>query len=403
MAATSSTLGSVIVSSSNLSIDSSGNLDLADNISISGKITYSNVYSQLSDLPNASTHHGMFAHVHGTGKAYYAHGGNWIELVHATNSDASGFSFVVDEDSFSSDSASRVPTQQSVKAYVSTNYAPLSGPSLVGVPTAPTADTSTDTTQIATTEFVQNRVDALTSDDVGQGSSNLYTTAATTRTHFTYGNGISLSSSGELSITQSEIDTDSISEGSNNLFFTDARALAAIGDGDITNANLENSTMTVGGVTLTLGSTDATPAFNLADATNLPTTALTGNVAHSQIAANIPNTSLDNSSVSLGGVSIALGETDATPAFNLVDATNYPASSLTGTVTNAQLAGSIANDKLANSSVSLGGVSADLGGSDATPAFDLSDATNYPTSSLTEQSRTQLAGSIANDKLANSF
>ena len=42
----------------------------------------------------------------------------------------------------------------------------------------------------------------------------------------------------------------------------------------------------------------------------------------------------------------------------------------------------IPNNKLANSTVSYGGVSLALGGSDATPAFDLSDATNYPTSSL---------------------
>ena len=58
-------------------------------------------------------------------------------------------------------------------------------------------------------------------------------------------------------------------------------------------------------------------------------------------------------------------------------------SDLTGTITNAQLAGSIANNKLANDSVSFGGVSVDLGASDATPAFDLSDATNYPFASLT--------------------
>ena len=51
-------------------------------------------------------------------------------------------------------------------------------------------------------------------------------------------------------------------------------------------------------------------------------------------------------------------------------------------ITNAMLAGSIANAKLSNSSVSFGGISVALGASDATPAFDLSDATNYPTSSL---------------------
>ena len=61
---------------------------------------------------------------------------------------------------------------------------------------------------------------------------------------------------------------------------------------------------------------------------------------------------------------------------------NLPTSDLTGTITNAQLAGNIANSKLVNDSVSFGGVSVDLGASDATPAFNLSDATDYPTSSL---------------------
>ena len=92
---------------------------------------------------------------------------------------------------------------------------------------------------------------------------------------------------------------------------------------------------------------------------------------------NVPNSSLANSTVAYGGVSLALGNADTTPAFDLTDATNYPTSSLTGTITNAQLAGSIANAKLVNDSVSYGGVSVDLGASDATPAFDLSDATAY--------------------------
>tara|TARA_R100000654_G_scaffold36004_1_gene61540 strand:- start:2747 stop:4516 length:1770 start_codon:yes stop_codon:yes gene_type:complete len=71
-----------------------------------------------------------------------------------------------------------------------------------------------------------------------------------------------------------------------------------------------------------------------------------------------------------------------------------------GAVDNAMLAGSIANSKLVNDSVSFGGVSLDLGQSDATPAFDLSDATNYPTTSLTGTiTNAQLAGSIADSKL----
>jgi len=71
-----------------------------------------------------------------------------------------------------------------------------------------------------------------------------------------------------------------------------------------------------------------------------------------------------------------------------------------GAVDNAMLAGSIENNKLVNDSVSLGGVSIDLGASDATPAFDLSDATNYPTSSLTGTiTNAQLTGSIDDSKL----
>ena len=75
-----------------------------------------------------------------------------------------------------------------------------------------------------------------------------------------------------------------------------------------------------------------------------------------------------------------------------------------GAVDNAMLSGSIANNKLANDSVSFGGISLDLGQSDATPAFDLTDATNYPTSSLVGTiTNAQLAGSIAAGKLAGSI
>jgi len=95
----------------------------------------------------------------------------------------------------------------------------------------------------------------------------------------------------------------------------------------------------------------------------------------------LANSNLENSTVSYGGIQLSLGGTDATPAFNLSDATNYPTSSLSGTITNAQLAGSIENGKLSNNSVSYGGVELALGASDGTPAFDLSDATSLPISS----------------------
>ena len=52
------------------------------------KVLFGNVYSTLGDLPSASTYHGMFAHVHATGKGYFAHSGNWVELANSDNVNA---------------------------------------------------------------------------------------------------------------------------------------------------------------------------------------------------------------------------------------------------------------------------------------------------------------------------
>ena len=98
---------------------------------------------------------------------------------------------------------------------------------------------------------------------------------------------------------------------------------------------------------------------------------------------NVADLLLDKT-INFGGVSLKLTQSDTTPAFNLSDATNYACSALTGTISNSQLA---------NSSVSLGGISIALGGSDATPAFNLSDATSYACSALT--------GAISNSQLAS--
>ena len=88
-------------------------------------------------------------------------------------------------------------------------------------------------------------------------------------------------------------------------------------------------------------------------------------------------------------------------AVAVIDDGDIPAAKLASGYTGQTLAdGSVANAKLANDSVSFGGVSVDLGASDATPAFNLSDATAYPTSALVATiTNAQLAGSIAGTKL----
>ncbi len=63
----------------------SSDLDMGGN-----RVLFSNVYATTGDLPSATNNHGMFAHVHATGKGYFAHGGNWIELANASDITAGG-------------------------------------------------------------------------------------------------------------------------------------------------------------------------------------------------------------------------------------------------------------------------------------------------------------------------
>ena len=119
--------------------------------------------------------------------------------------------------------------------------------------------------------------------------------------------------------------------------------------------NLESATLAVGDKLLVSdGGTEGRVLLSQLDTLFSGTTKTLTNKTISGSAntlSNIGNSSLSNSSVNFGGITVALGASDTTPAFDLSDATSYPTSSLTGTITNAQLAGSIANDKLANNKI----------------------------------------------------
>ena len=90
-------------------LSATGDVDFGAN-----KILYANVYTNLSDLPSASSYHGMFAHVHTTGKGYFAHGGNWIELANKSELTLDGLTGV---------STSGVSSGQVLK-YNGTSWAP---------------------------------------------------------------------------------------------------------------------------------------------------------------------------------------------------------------------------------------------------------------------------------------
>ncbi|AAX46888.1 fiber [Cyanophage P-RSM3] len=81
-------------------------------------------------------------------------------------------------------------------------------------------------------------------DALSEGLNNLYTTAARTRGHFTYGTGIEHDGAGGLAVTQSDINTDNITEGSTNVFFTDTRADARVAAATGANLDLSQKTTT---------------------------------------------------------------------------------------------------------------------------------------------------------------
>jgi len=61
-------------------ISSSADVRITGSMSVNGSIEYSNVYSTVNDLPSATQYHGMFAHVHSNGQAYFSHAGQWVKL-----------------------------------------------------------------------------------------------------------------------------------------------------------------------------------------------------------------------------------------------------------------------------------------------------------------------------------
>jgi len=131
------------------------------------------------------------------------------------------------------------------------------------------------------------------------------------------------------------------------------------GDGGSNQVITTNDTLTVQGgtgITTTGVNTDVLSiAIDSTVATLTGSQVLTNKTISgaSNTLSNIGNASLTNSTIAIGGITFNLGDTDSTPALDLSDATNYPTSSLTGQITNAQLAGSIENSKLSNSIITI--------------------------------------------------
>lgn len=159
----------------------------------SNKILFANVYSSESDLPSASNYHGMFAHVHGTGKAYYAHAGNWVEIA---NKGELNLALVLTENNSANDQQIKDladPTEEQdavTKVYVDNVIAQLQS-QIFTVPDAPT---------ITSVSAGDGQVDITFDAPTDDGNSTITTYTATSSPGNITGS-ISQAGSGTLTVT----------------------------------------------------------------------------------------------------------------------------------------------------------------------------------------------------------
>ena len=343
-----------------------GNLDMGSyNITTTGKIYFANVFSTEGDLPSASTYHGMFAHVHATGKAYFAHAGAWHKLL--------------DEDSSNTDDLSEGSSNlYYTDARVSANSAVAANTAKTGITAQQASDIQTNNAKTGITTAQADEITANTAKVTRRtviaggntlaSSEDLTFVAGSNVTITESGGDVTISSSGgggggggditavtagsgltgggttgdvtldviggtgitananDVAIDFTDFDTDNITEGTTNLYYTDARVSA--------NASVTANTAKVGITTQQaddITANNAKVGITTQQATDISTNNSKVGITTSQADAIVANTAKNSypsaDSTKLAGIEANADVTDATNVTSgLVAATSISAS-----------------------------------------------------------------------------
>ena len=174
------------------------------------------------------------------------------------------------------------------------------------------------------------------------------------------------------------------------------------GSSQVQGSSISTNSINIGGVSIALGGNDATPALDLSDATQYPgdsNLVTIGTVTSGNVDAILPSGVISGSAqiegnfLEINGDGVISGSSQVT----LSSTTGYNANehftqaniTTVGTVTSGNVtailpsgivsgSSQIDGSSISTNSITIGGVSIALGSSDATPALDLSDATQYP-------------------------
>ena len=205
------------------------------------KVLFGNMYAAEGDLPSASTYHGMFAHVHGTGKGYFAHGGAWKKLLDESSSTTADLT-------------------ENTNLYFTNARADAR------IAAASTSDLSEGTNLYYTDARVSTRADTILNHSnhgnitVSKVGNELRFSAASqygdsdVQSYLSGGTGVTLSSGGEFSIGQAVATTS-------NVTFNNVTVNGTLSSDDITAATMTASghvvvqgNLTVNGTTTTVNS-----------------------------------------------------------------------------------------------------------------------------------------------------